>query len=496
MKHCVDVTLVSMPFYPAFSCNYTIEYLTQICIQSGLRARAIHSHFDLSSALINRGQNELVDALQSVRYLGDLLVLARWYPQDSAMTIEEIKRHAPWDNELTEEVLLDFYSALNELVEETLRQIVESGTKVVALSATHYQLVPSLWLAKCLNDIDPDIRIILGGYLSSPDTCADILDRHEWLDAVVYGEGEDVIVPIFKQLVAGQNIKNVIHGGRTRKLPARPNFEPLLSAKSTSHPDLAKYLAPCFEVSRGCYWDKCDFCNFNAAYGNFRSFGAVEVIDEMERLATQYDVKRFHLLDTSLPPSFARYCRGRGNSNWDVFVEIMVDFSLEDLKALRSFGVQRAQIGIESFSNLHLTAMRKNADVEANLKTLLACADADITPVYGLLVNRPGDLPEHYLDQIDTINRSKHLVPPRYISTCDLRPGSPLFNTRNTWGAEIRFPTSALGKVLPARDHNCELRPSVVDWPRRHNPLLLDALAELTEAVTNWQVAHADRIEA
>ena len=489
MRTGSDIAFVSPPFFPAYCANYAVEYLASICAREGLKVETHHLHHEFGADLLKAGFTELYDALKSRRYLGDLLVLARWEPSRAARIMTEIPQVVSEYPNLDVETLRGFFAVWNGVHSEFLQKLLQFPPRVLALSATHYQLVASLWLAQEIRRATPDVKIILGGYLGEMETCRDLLDGHDALDAIVYGEGDQVVVDTVRDMVSGRGGRHLIKGKRTIKLRTIPNYDEYMQ-RLKNRGDEIHLASANYELSRGCYWDKCDFCNFNVAYGRFRSFKSQSILDEMERLAQKWNLRRFHFLDTSLPPSFARQCHGRGDSNWDVFVEIMVDWNIEQLLALRSFGVKRAQVGIESFSDDHLVSMNKGRTVEQNATVLSACRAADVKPVYGLLVGRPGDTPEHYFESTQFAMQNNHLPPPRYLSDCDLRPGSPIYRRRQELGANIRFVGRAFDKVLPDSDHNCELRPSRVTWEVLNRDDLRAARAELEQAVTEWQSQH------
>lgn len=461
-----EVALVSLPFYSAFSSCYQIEYLAGLLAQRGIAAACHHVYYDVGRALFERGHGRLYKTLTSARYFGDYLFLARMEPARARAILDEMLAQVPEAAGLDARELRDVFEVLNASVEASLARLQAAPPALLGLSATHYQLVPSLYYAQRAKAMMPEVPIVLGGYLSGEATAADIVARHPEIDWVVFGEGEETLPALAASVLAGEPpARGVRRGGRSRTLPALPAYDGFIA--DGPRPDgLADKVAFSFELSRGCYWDKCDFCNFNVAYGRFRRFDFDAIVAEMDRLHARFGVRRFTFLDTSLPPSFAKYLRQHDlrRRDFDIFAEIMVDFDAEELRALRDFGVRRVQVGIETFDGAHLRAMNKHATVLQNLYNLRVCAELGITPVYGLLLNRPGDTPAHYAGMLDVMGRIAHLPPPKYLSDFDLRHGSPLYRDRGRFGAEIVFTSAAHEAVLPAAPHNCELRPSTVHW--------------------------------
>jgi hypothetical protein len=477
------VALVSMPFYPSFSAGYQIEYLAAALRQSGHHATAHHAHYDFGRRLVKAGFTRLYDDLVNVRYLGDYLVLARSDPSGSRAVLAEMLDVIGEARRLTRDELVTFYSAFNDTVADLVERIGAEDPDIVGLSSTHYQLVASLFAARRLRDTCPRASFVLGGYLSSVETARDLVAMHPYLDVVVYGQADDVDA-VFGGIHAGH--RGLMTPPPEKRLRATPEYVPFAEA-GPARDGLLQHMTFSFEASRGCYWDRCDFCNFNAAYGRFRSFKPSDVVGAMDRLAERLAARRFQLLDTSLPPSFANHVKGF-RRDYDVFVEVMADLRRDHFAALRNFGVRRAQVGIESLSSSHLRAMCKHTGLTDNLQALRTCLEFGIEPVYGMLVGRPGDEPAHYRESAAVARRVHHLPPPRYVSECDLRPGSPIFQIRHELGCSISFTHGSWDAVLPAKDHNCELRPSMVRW-RTSDRELAHARDELEVAINEWRDA-------
>jgi len=488
------VALVSMPFYSAFSACYQIEYLRAILERNGYAVDCHHLNYRIGRRLVEEGHTRFYKSLTATRFLGDYLVLARARPENARTILAEMTRVVPESTGMTADELRAFYSILNSETATLVAALEASEPGLVGFSATHYQLVSSLHAASEVRARIPDAAIVLGGYLSSPASARDVLAQHSFLDAVVFGEGEAAVVTLAEEAAQGRVQRRVLDGGRTLALPAVPSYDRFIERELRD--DDAQRVAFGFELSRGCYWDKCDFCNFNAAYGRFRRFDHRAVVAAMVDLHARHGATRFQFLDTSLPPAFANALLKEPieQPEWDVFAEIMPDHRSDQLRALRSFGVRRAQIGIESFSSDHLRAMRKNSVLKDNLHSLRICAETGVQPVYGMLVMRPGDEPEHYRESARIMPSLHHLEPPKYVSHFDLRPSSPLFDRRGDFGAEVHFPGSAFDAVVPAADHNLELRPSNVTYSDAGWTDLTDALIELEAAVADWRQHHADSV--
>jgi hypothetical protein len=485
------VWLVSLPFYSAFASCYQIELLGALLRERGYDARTIHANYEFGALMEQQRELHLYKKLTSVRYFGDYLYLARRYHERAAQIMDEMRRVVPESDNYSLAQYKTFYRVINHIHSRLLERAERERPAVVGLSATHYQLVPSLLLAHQLRRRLPETKIVLGGYLSSQATARDLLRLHEELDWIVYGEAEVVLPELLDDLLAGRGeARGVRIGERARVSTTLPDYGPFIEAGPAQR-DHTRYVAFNFELSRGCYWDKCNFCNFNATYGSFRKFDSEPVVEELDRLNREFGARRFQFLDTSLPPRFADYLIREQvvRPDYDIFCELMIDFDRQRLAALRDFGVHRVQVGIESFSSDHLRAMVKNADLFDNVQFLRDCRDLDIEPVYGLMVNVPNETLAHLEEMLVRMRQLRHLPPPKYVSDFDARPESPAFRERERYACSVTFVPGIFDAVLPQVDHNCELRPSRVDFGLEGGERRRALLVEIEAEMNRWRAA-------
>ncbi|GEM_PF-2109980 len=487
------VHLISLPFYSAFASCYQIELLAGILTDHGYDTRPIHANYEFGALMEQQRELLLYKKLTSVRYFGDYLYLARRYPKRGAEIMAEMRRVVPESSKYTLSQYKSFFQVINHIHASILARIEFESPVAVGLSATHYQLIPSLLLAHQIKQRSPTTKILLGGYLSSLETAHDLIRMHEDIDWIIYGEAERVLPELLDDLIAGEiEPRGVRIGERAMQLKTVPDYSRFIDTGPATR-DHTRYVAFNFELSRGCYWDKCNFCNFNATYGSFRKFEIDPVVEEMDRLNREYGALRFQFLDTSLPPRFADHLI-RNNivrPDYDIFCELMVDFDHRRLKALRDFGVRRVQVGIESFSSSHLQAMVKNSDLFDNIRFLRDCSELGVVPVYGIMVNVPNETVSHLEEILLRMRQLRHLPPPKYVSDFDARPESPAFRDRAHYHCSVKFTPGIFDEVLPQADHNCELRPSHVDFGlgggRRRSQIIKSIGDEMTAWRAQWK---------
>jgi radical SAM superfamily enzyme YgiQ (UPF0313 family) len=483
----VDVAVVALPFYTQYSACLPAMLLREIIEAAGDTAQVVYSHIDFPLRFIrDQADHDLYKRFAHEGYLADLVLLPLFegWRNGMAAELDDFAARIDAPDDAFRRRFRDAFDSHLQAVAERL-----ADTAVVALTATHYQLVPSLLLAERLRRLygDGRPRIVLGGYFGSVENAEGVLAAHPEIDCVVYGEAEDVWPQVRAALDGGE--RRFVRGGARAFTSYLPRHDDVLD-RVAAIPWFARRFQATFELSRGCYWDKCDFCNFNASYDAvFKSHPPARVLGEMDRLHRVYGQDRFQFTDTAVPKKLTRALReDRTVRDWSVFMELRPDFDFDDFAALTRLGTIRAQIGIESLVESHLARMNKNATVGDNVRSLLICQQLDIVPTWGFLLEHPE---ETVAELEQTLSRARswiHLPPPRYVDRCEIRAGSPLSEQH----AHARPQTSCrpYELILASSEKAYDLIP----YPLAPPPDAAQRralLAAVDEAVTDWRTAYA-----
>lgn len=301
-------------------------------------------------------------------------------------------------------MLEDFYSSAG------VAGRIAPSTRVVGISAPMGpQLLPSLWLAGRIRQDRPDVRIVLGGPSVSLMDTTDlelVLRAHPAVDAAVRYDGEQPLLRLVRQAAEGRwspsdvpSTASVAEGRFHDVAPVPgPNINTL--PMPVYDPAQVRRLEnPVLSVTqaRGCYWGKCDYCDFVELYGvsqPYRGRRPQLVADEMEALSREFGVDRFEIVTESIPPAFARRLADeldqRGLTvRWDSFAMADRRFDADLLRTMAASGCQFLTIGLESMVGRVLGLVHKSADDIENRRFLRAARDAGIS----LRINLIPDLP-------------------------------------------------------------------------------------------------------
>jgi hypothetical protein len=271
------------------------------------------------------------------------------------------------------------------------------------------QLVPALLLADHLKRVRPDVPIVFGGPTLSLMDLADsdkLLASHPAVNCIVRYDGEFPLLKLVRQALAGTWNPGAIagvsclDGGHTRhnapepgpnvnKLPPPDYPAPVLSRKA--EPTLAVIQA------RGCYWGKCDYCDFVELFDGspaFRGRHPESFVDEIELLIDHTGIRRFRFITESIPPAFARRaCEllldRHVDLSWHSFAMVDRRFDRHLLALMVEAGCDHLVVGLETMNTRVLKLVHKSADRDENLRFLRDARDVGMR----LTINLIADLP-------------------------------------------------------------------------------------------------------
>jgi ribosomal peptide maturation radical SAM protein 1 len=287
---------------------------------------------------------------------------------------------------------------------------------LIGLTVCFSQLPASLLTARRIKKISPELPVVLGGSTCSPQIGRSLLETFPEIDYVISGEGEGPLLELTRYLAGeaeypGANVQagrpaaasrreNRLHPTRDNEIKdintlPLPDFDDYF--RELLHAGLSFIPSLPLEFSRGCWWNRCTFCNLNLQWCGYRGKTGGRMQREAEALAGRYRVLDFAFTDNSLPPAEA-----------DAFFNAMA----ESEKSLRFFGEVRApkdpaayslyhagglrsiQVGIEAFSDSLLRRMRKGVSALENVAAMKYAMEAGIKLDGNLILEFPGSTEE------------------------------------------------------------------------------------------------------
>ncbi|GAC1571141.1 MAG: hypothetical protein NVS3B7_00850 [Candidatus Elarobacter sp.] len=267
--------------------------------------------------------------------------------------------------------------------ERFLPWLRERRFDVVGINVTYTSQLPyALWLAREVRSALPDAYLVCGGTEVS-DVWKYALQRERLgelfagVDACVVGEGESAFVELLETLRDGTRpaaLTNAIvfDGDRTVTPPKRIAYENLDALPVPEYALLADagYFAPegfaYYSPTRGCYWNRCTFCDYGLNFGTptspWRQRSLDAVLEDL-RAISQHARFVYFSVDVLAPASVTKLARAIADAGidlrWAAEVRLERTWSADACAELRRSGCVAVSVGFESGSQRVLDAIDK-----------------------------------------------------------------------------------------------------------------------------------------
>jgi ribosomal peptide maturation radical SAM protein 1 len=184
----------------------------------------------------------------------------------------------------------------------------------------------------------------------------------------------------------------------------------------------------------------------------YRAKSPGRLLDELAEQSGRYRAYRFYAVDNILD---MRYVQGvfaalqQARTDYELFYEVKVNLTQEQIRTLYRGGVRSIQPGIESLSSHVLRLMRKGCTMLHNVRFLKWCAYYGITVFWSLIYGFPGETEHDYRQELEVLKRISHLEPPRTCSRISLERFAPYFFDRAGFPVRDLRPQASYGHIYP-----------------------------------------------
>lgn len=319
-------------------------------------------------------------------------------------------------NKLNKDFKQYFFSEINDNIFKTI--------KIVGLSAKYNQWITGLIFSKLIKEKYPEIKIVIGG-IDSIDKGITLLKYWKYFDFAIWGEGEYPLLKLFYHLSKDYPLKevpqlifksnNVIKTNKIRNIEQHfanynfPVYDDYFAYIKKFAPNSTKIELPINAV-RGCNWNKCKFCVSRKGY-KYLERSPINVVEEIKVQLKKYGISRFIFVDN---------CSFKDTNNLQILCNKLIELNssyrsnlnigltinhtgLSDclIDKLYLAGINRMQVGFESFSDNLLQLLKKENSICDNILFIKLVMRYNISLHLMILVNIPY---ESILDIIDSIN--------------------------------------------------------------------------------------------
>ncbi|WP_161964277.1 B12-binding domain-containing radical SAM protein [Chitinophaga flava] len=179
---------------------------------------------------------------------------------------------------------------------------------------------------------------------------------------------------------------------------------------------LDDYLAPerllPFELTIGCSYAKCFYCNHYKTYGDYRYGDATAAANHLKVISEKYGSRHFYFVDEDLVPKFGEELATalkemKVDINWMIFGRLHKAWKQETFEKLSAGGCKRLIWGLDSVTDRIQAAMNKFTDLDYAEDLLKWSSINGITNSLNFIVGYPSETREEALTIVDFLKRNK-----------------------------------------------------------------------------------------
>jgi radical SAM superfamily enzyme YgiQ (UPF0313 family) len=337
-------------------------------------------------------------------------------------------------------------SIMNLSPEQFKERLQKISPRFIGLSLLTFTVNNAVALARAAKEVNRDIVVIAGGPHASA-LPREVL-RHDAIDIVVKGEGEETALDVLRALDKGRGLEGVPgivykDKGVLRENPDRPLIKDLDSLPLPAYDlmPMDKYYAAASRrftsgkigsiiTSRGCP-NRCTFCS-RAVFGRtVRYRNPRSVIREIQHLVDRFAVRELLFWDDAFTAD-----KGHAIEISRLMRETLPDlvwscysradhFSDELYAELYKGGCRELSFGIESGSQAVLDSIRKDVRVEEAKRAIEGCRRHRLLSFCSFMLGLPQDTADTLRQTIDLALE----LDPDYAAFCSFvpLPGSEIF---------------------------------------------------------------------
>lgn len=368
-----------------------------------------------------------------------------------------------------------------EFIDKVARRILATGTKVVACTSTLRQHVPSIALLRKIKELDPSVITMIGGANCATEMGMQTHKSFEWIDFVMSGEGEEIIVELCKKVLkSGVNISveelplgvfgpiHRINNNYSKIEDINSYYAIIKDLDNLPIPDFGDYfdeIEECsfsnkvtpgivIQTSRGCWWGQahqCTFCGLNGANIGYRAKSPKRALDEFRTLESKYGCNRIVVVDNILDMKYfdnvLPELASDNKERW-MFYETKANLKKKHIEMLKKSGICWIEPGIESLHSKPLKLMSKGSEAWQNIQLLKWSRQYGVRTYWNLIWGFPGENDDWYMDMSKYVPLLEHLHPPARLIELLYHRYSEYYNHPEQYGLKL-IPHPALPYIYP-----------------------------------------------
>jgi len=309
-------------------------------------------------------------------------------------------------------------NALYEYKHEILiEMITKEKPDAIGFSTTYKNLANSKLIAEKIKKVDSLIKIIFGGPEMSihPEKTASL----PYVDLVVLGEGEEVLVEIFENNLENLGtLPNLVFKGSdgeivfTKVAPPISNLDVLPFparhlVKIEDYKQKYPQLVPLNIIaSRGCPY-RCSFCSLPKEDKKYRTRDSNRVVDEIELLVNKYGERSIAFVEENFAVNKKQVyeicdeiIRRKIKISWSCNTRVN-NVDLEMLSRMKEAGADLILFGVESGSQRILDFLKKDITIQQIKNAFTWCKSVNISTFASFMIGIPTETKAEIFESFD-----------------------------------------------------------------------------------------------
>jgi ribosomal peptide maturation radical SAM protein 1 len=445
-----NVLLISMPYAGTSIPSIQLAILEGYLKERNINIKTRHLYLKAAEFYGLNNYNFLIYPPND-SYTAQMIFSKYVFPEHWIKTEEKFREYFNGNLSNNKEILKQFtFENYVQQTDKFYNWIIEhtdwESYDIIGFTLNYGQLLPSLAIAKKIKELRPDKKIIFGGSRTIGTLGIKVLEAFSYVDFIVSGDGEEALYRLASDYENYESIPRLMY--RTGNeviwndsdaivdiniLPI-PSYDSFYEDLNSTSLEVQQYFyyngrLP-VEISRGCWWNKCTFCNLNIQQKDYREKNVDRIIEEILALSDRYRLLDFQIIGNTLPKTeyknLFEKIKQLGRDFTFVAEARAGQLKSEDYTLLKEAGFTTIQIGIESFSQHYLKKMNKGTRVIDNIAALKFCKENGIINRYNLIIDYPNEETIDFEETKKTIQQFKQYLDPPQICYLRVLFGSPI----------------------------------------------------------------------
>jgi radical SAM superfamily enzyme YgiQ (UPF0313 family) len=344
-----------------------------------------------------------------------------------------------------------------------------------------YQWMMSMYIMSRLKKMNPDTKVVILDAVDETQALT-FMNLFWEADFAVWGEneypllqlvnavkGDGTPITTIPQLVYREGKSMVSTNVHNKQLPLDEypfaDYTDFFTTLKTVQPVIQKVTLPVWG-SRGCPWNKCNFCVINNQF-TYRTRSPENIVKEIEYQSLKYDMYTFLFMDSDIAGNRKRFetlltLLAQLPEKKYSFLGTLSPLSIDaaTAKMLQNASFKLLLVGFEAFTDTLLKKVRKRHTFAHNIQALKFAHQYGIgMGGLSILKGIPSETPEDILESLENIKFLRFLLNVHLLNPTPmvLYRGSPFYNEmsekeRNTWNYHRFWLDIAPTQVIPEED--------------------------------------------